>query len=90
MASTSYGFLSWVGDDFDPGVEHYWATTPADYGTVVSITAHAVSRLDRELTVKDVRTHVDAAGHRAMYFTVRNTGSNNVSGYGIGFSYVKQ
>jgi hypothetical protein len=90
MASTSYGSFSWVGDDFDPGVEHYWSSTPADFGTVVSITAHAVARLDREIAVKDVRTHVDSAGHRSMYFTVRNTGSNNISGYALGFSYVKQ
>ena len=89
MASTSYRSLTWVGDDFDPGVEHYWWSTPADYGTVISVTAHAISRLDREITVKDVRTHVDEDGKRALYFTVaRNTGSNNIIGYAIGFSYV--
>jgi len=90
MANISYGSLSWVGDDFDPGVEHYWWSSPADYGTVVSITAHAVSLVDREIMVKDVRTHVDDAGNRVMYFTVRNTGSNNISGYALAFSYVDQ
>ena len=90
MANVSYGSLSWVGDGFDPGSEHYWWSTPANYGDVISITAHAVSRLDREIAVKDVRTHVDPAGHRVMLFTVRNTGSNNIPGYALGFSYVAQ
>jgi len=72
------------------GVSHYWATTPANCGAVISVTAHAVSRLDREITVKDVRTHVDSAGHRGLYVTVRNTGSNNIAGYVLDFSYVSQ
>lgn len=90
MASLSRTFLTWVGSGFNPGVEHYWWSTPADYGNAVGITAHAVSLIgvSREIAVKDVRTHVDAAGNRTMLFTVRNTGTSNIPGYGIGFSYV--
>lgn len=88
MARTAFGSLSWVGNGFNPGVEHYWWTTPADFGIVVSITGHAVARLDREIAVKDVRTHVDEAGNRVMLFTVRNTGLSNIPGYGLAFSYI--
>jgi hypothetical protein len=91
MASTSHGFLSWVGYGFNPGVEHYWWSSPADYGSVVSITAHSVqlAGVEREIAVKDVRTHVDASGNRIMLFTVRNTGTTNIPGYGLGIGTVR-
>jgi hypothetical protein len=88
VTTTSYGSLSWVGQGFGPGAEHYWWSTPADYGSVVAITAHAVARIDREIEVKDVRTHVDERGGRSMQFTVRNTGLNTIPGYLLAFSYV--
>jgi hypothetical protein len=88
MAQTAYGFLSWVGEGFYPGTEHYWWSTPANYGDVVTITPHAVSRPGREIEVKDVRTHVDPSGGRTMLFTVRNTGAIDIPGYGLGFSFV--
>ena len=88
MANLSYWSGSWVGDGFDPGVEHYWWMGPIGYAEVIGVTAHAVQRLDRELMVKDVRTHVDDAGNRVLYITVRNTGTNNVPGYTVNYSFV--
>jgi hypothetical protein len=89
MATVSYYAGSWVGSGFDPGVEHYWMTFPAFYDEVVNITAHAVQRLERELMVKDIRTEVDPQGGRRYFFTVRNTGPNNIPGYTINHSFVQ-
>jgi hypothetical protein len=88
MANVSYWSGSWVGDGFDPGVEHYWQWGLIDYAWVTSIMAQAVARLDREIMVKDVRTHVDEAGNRNVYLTIRNTGSNNIPGYTVNYATV--
>jgi hypothetical protein len=88
MATVSYWSGSWVGSGFNPGVEHYWIMWPVNYNQVNAVTAHAVQRLERELMVKDVRTEVDPAGGRRLFFTVRNTGPNNVPGYAMNFSFV--
>ena len=89
MATVEYWAGSWVGDDFDPGVEHYWQTGLVSFEDAIGITAHAIARLDREIMVKDVRTHVDSVGNRVVLLTVRNTGTNNIPGYTVNYSFIK-
>jgi len=89
MATVSYGSLTWVGTGFNPGVEHYWWAIPAPYNATISITACAVQRLERELMVKDVRTEVDPQGGRRYFFTVRNTGPNNIPGYAVNLGWIQ-
>jgi hypothetical protein len=87
MADLAHLEFSWVGNDFDPGVEHSWWFGPISFGDVVYVTAHPVSRISREAMVKDIRVH-DDAGWRTLLFTVRNTGVNNISGYGVHISVI--
>ena len=90
MANVWWGELSWVGYGFDPGVEHYWWAIPCDFGTNINVTAHAVAGVvAREVMVTDVRTNLDAVGGRRLYFTVRNTGPNNIVGYDVAMSFVQ-
>lgn len=89
MAQLSHHSLSWVGYGFNPGSEHSWWAGPIPYDTVVDATAHAVQLLDREIMVKDIRTHVDVNGNRVVYLTVRNTGFNNIPGYSLNLSLVR-
>ena len=90
MAQLQHHWFSWVGNSFPPGTEHYWWAGPVPFGTVVSATAHALalSGVDREITLKDLRTHVDAQGNRVVYFTIRNTGSNGMVAYQFSLSFV--
>ena len=88
MADLARHHFGWVGHGFDPGVEHHWWFGPIAFGDVVHVTAHPVQRVAREAMVKDVRARVDAAGTRTLRFTVRNTGANTISGYGLDFSIV--
>jgi hypothetical protein len=88
MADLARHHFGWVGNGFHPGVEHHWWFGPIAFGDVVQVTAHPVQRDAREAMVKDVRTRIDADGRRTLRFTVRNTGDNAITGYGLDFSIV--
>jgi hypothetical protein len=94
MANVSYWFGSWVssqGNDLVPGDSHEWIMWGFNYGDAMSVSAHPVVLLnalvERTLSVEDVRVESDLSGNR-LYFTIRNTGSNSVPGYGMGFSMI--
>lgn len=88
MAQLVRHHFGWVGQGFQPGVEHNWWFGPISFGDVVYVTANPVSLVPREAMVKDIRVHVDQAGNRTLLFTVRNTGVNTINGYGLDFSVV--
>jgi hypothetical protein len=91
MANVWWGELSWVGDGFDPGVEHYWWAIPCDFGTNINVMAHSTSGgVEREVMIKDIRTNLDASGGRRLFFTVRNTGPNTIVGYELALSFIQQ
>lgn len=89
MADLARHHFGWVGHGFAPGATHHWWFGPIAFGDVVHVTVHPVRLTDREAMVERVRTRVDAAGTRTLRFTVRNTGSNSINGYGLDFSIVR-
>ncbi|WP_299590641.1 hypothetical protein [Mucilaginibacter sp.] len=100
MANISYWFGSWVSGwesggspDLRPGETHNWTFWGFKYGDAVSVTAHPVVLInyleERVLNIENVRIEGDLSGSR-LYFTVRNSGSNSVPGYGLGFSIISQ
>ena len=92
MATVAYWSGAWAGSDFKPGDEHYWIMWPIQFYEVIAVTAHPNSAgmlpLEFELKVKDVRTEADPTGGRRLFFTVRNTGPNEIPAYSINFSFV--
>ncbi len=88
MANLRRHHFGWVGHGFHPGVEHRWWVAPINFGEVLHVTAHPVTLMAREVMVKELRTHVDRAGKRTLFFTVRNTGPNVINGYGVDVSVV--
>lgn len=88
MANLARHHFGWVGQGFNPGIEHHWWFGPIAFGDVVYVTAHPARLVARQAMVKDIRTHIDDAGNRTLLFTVRNTGVNTINGYGLDFSIV--
>ena len=92
MANVAYWSGSWVGDGFDPGVEHSWWMGPIDYAQSINVTAQAdhgvLEQEEREVILKDVRADVDFEGNRRLYFTVRNTGRTNIPSYTINYGLI--
>jgi len=92
MAQLTHHSFGWVGQGFNPGVEHNWRIFgPAPpFASVVNATAHAVQLrgIERAIIAKEVRTIALADGRRVFDVTVRNIGNTNIPGYNVAFSYV--
>jgi hypothetical protein len=91
MANLVRHHFGWVGNGFNPGVEHNWRVGPVSFDEVLNVTAIPVKGAPRssELMVKDVRVlNNPARVGWTLLFTIRNTGLNPVSGYGFNLSVV--
>ena len=99
MASVSNWAAVHEGALLQPGQAHGWWMTRSDWQQQlpdfqVNVSAHPyvfgpyTPPPPQELTVTDVRSHVDVRGGRVLYFNVRNTGPNPVCVYVVSFSFV--
>jgi len=95
MANLMRWFGSWVsaeGHDLQPGQAHHWIMWGFNYGDVLAVTAHPVSRQggpQRILFVENVRIE-RLNGDNKLAFSVRNGGTDGIPGYGMGFSIISQ
>jgi hypothetical protein len=99
MANVSNYSATYEGTLLQPGQQHGWWMTHSGWqqhlpNFQVNVSAHPfvfgpyTPPPPQELTVTDVRSHVDSSAGRVLYFNVRNTGPNPVRVYVVSFSYV--
>jgi hypothetical protein len=94
MANVWYWSGSWTsggdGDDLGPGETHDWIMWGYNYGDAITLTAHPVGGADENiLAIENVQIQADGSGRR-LFYTVRNVGSNFITGYAVGFAGVSQ
>lgn len=106
MASVQYHRLNWSGWPYlPPGSQHNWWLVHSSWRerganlvySQVNVSAHPWVWLPHyhdlapaELTVDNLRSRLNAAFGRVMYFTVRNSGPNPVAFYGVGISLIDE
>ena len=94
MANVAFYFFGWVSTNGDmaPGDVHNWWSASYAYGDAISLTASPVigdpGGPVRELTVSNVRMDGNNNGTRTLLWSVKNTGTQSIQGYGIGISVV--
>lgn len=99
MANIGIWATEWEGTALQPGAQHNWWWVHSQWIKLlphfqVNVSAHPwnygpfTPPPPAELTVLNVRSHINSQAKPVLYFTVKNTGPNPVRVYEVAVSVV--